>query len=425
MPVRRSTSPIALGNGHALPASAAGAVIAIVGRGGSGRTETATTLGRQLLQRGVQVLVLDPAGAWAPAWSRRLLPLPVAGGRHGDGPFDPRHTADAIVALEDLPGAIIDLSLLPREQRGAVAAAAVSALLTRGAGATAAHLIIEEAGLLPRSLGELAQVGAQRGVGVTMIAQRLQALDTGALNQASYLLAHRLTGPHDRRALAAWLDNAGVAARRRLASLSTLQHGEVLLWRASVPGELLQFRISRSSAAGSAGPTPVPAAVERWLAACAAGAGAPAASPAPPAAPARDREPAAPCPGDVLPKETLAELDELIARARALRRVLRGAGMLATHAELLARAEALRAMLLDTARSPDGSAAAAWPDDLYQRELLRALIQDPGCGRERAALLAGKNWRSRAFRSALDGLLATGYVSEEPGGALQPERVPD
>ena len=99
--------------------------------------------------------------------------------------------------------------------------------------------------------------------------------------------------------------------------------------------------------------------------------------------------------------------------------------MLATHAELLAQAEALRALLRDTARPPNGSSAAAWPSDSYQRELLRALIQDPGCGRERAALLAGKNWRSRAFRSALDGLLATGYVSEGPAGAVRAVRIPE
>ena len=425
MPVRRSTSPIALGDGHTLPASAAGAVVAIVGRGGSGRTETATTLGRQLLRRGVQILVLDPAGAWAPALGRRLLPLPVAGGRHGDGPFDPRQAADAIAALGDLPGAIIDLSLLSREQRGAAASAVVSALLGRGDGATAAHLVIEEAGLLPRSLGELAQAGAQRGVGVTMIAQRLQSLDTGALNQASYLLAHRLTGPHDRRALAAWLDNAGVAARRRLASLSTLRRGEVLLWRASAPDDLQQLRVRRNSAAWSGAPTPEPAAVRRWLAACAAAAGASAASPAPPNARAEDPERGAPCPGDVLPGATLAELDELIARARALRPALHGAGMLTTHAELLAHAEALRTMFRDTVRAPSGSPAGASPTDRYQRELLRALVQDPGCERARAALLAGKNWRSRAFRTALDGLLATGYVSEGPDGALRAERTPD
>ena len=74
MPARRSTSPIALGDGHTLPASAAAAVVAIVGRGGSGRTETATTLGRQLLQRGVQVLVLDPGGRLVGGGGSRVRP---------------------------------------------------------------------------------------------------------------------------------------------------------------------------------------------------------------------------------------------------------------------------------------------------------------------------------------------------------------
>ena len=370
-----------------LPGSAAGELLAIVGRAQSGKTELAARLARKLLDRGVQIVVFDSAGAWAPADGRRLVSIPVAGGRHGDGPFEPTNAAAAVTALGDLPGVIIDLSLHPRAVRGKVVASAVGALLTREDDSTPLHIVIDEAGLLPRSLAELGPLGTHRRIGATLIAQRLQALDTAALNQASYLIAHCMTGPHDRRAFGDWLRDNNPRALADAGGLANLAVGEALAWRADDPYRLRRIRAPGRPRGPDAAPPQQGTEVRRWLDVCAGGATAPG------------------------PR---AEVETILAAAERLQAALATGAITDAAAGGTTRPDGL-----------DHPVAAAWPVHEYERDVLRAVVQAPGCNRRRAALLAGRNWRSQALGNALLALRTAGLVSEDAYGALQPGPVPD
>ena len=412
--------------GQQLDASAATALLAVVGRAASGKTTTAMSIARQLLQGGVQVLVLDAVGAWAPAPDRRRLHLPVAGGPHGDGPFDPAGAAAAVAALPELPGAIIDLSLLSRSDRGRAVAALLAALFATHDPARPLHLVIEEVGLLPRSLGELGQLGGPRGIGATLIAQRLQAIATDALSQVSCLLAHRLVAPQDRRALGEWVPDGGGQQRPTLdalAALPLLEPGEALLWRAATPAVLQRLQI-RAGTAPQHGAVSGDEAVARWLAACApAREGSPVRAAAPrrprprvtkPAAGGRGHGTGSAAPRNTPHEDALHALDELERefrdRAGALRRLLS-----APDAAPAAQPE----------RAAADAAQPSWPEQPYARDLLRAVVQAPGGSRARIALLAGKNCRSRAFRESVDALRSSGHLRiGRDGGMLRGARAP-
>ena len=369
--------------GLRLPAGAAMELMAIVGRAQSGKTAFAARFAGRLLERGIQVVVFDNAGAWAPENGRRLLALPVAGGRHGDGPFVPATGPAAIAALRDLPGAIIDLSLQPRTVRGKVVSSALEALLTREDDEKPLHIVIDEAGLLPRSLAELGPLGAHRRIGATLIAQRLQALDTAALNQSSYLIAHCMTGPHDRRAFGDWLRGHNPQALADSASLAGLAVGEALAWRADEPYEIRRIRVPGGPREPIAMPVGQSGAVRRWLDICAGEGGIP---------------------------DPLSDVETIVAAAERLRTSL---AVEATDGD----PRAAEAEVLTT--RPE------WPSNEYERDVLRAVVQDPGCSRNRAAVLAGRSWRSQTFANAVLALRTAGLVELTEDDTLRPGVVPD
>src|SRR5256885_1686960 len=80
--------------GLALPVEVAREPIRLPAKRGAGKTPTAIVLAEEMLDAGVQIVVLDPVGAW---WGlRSKYEIPILGGKHGDVPLEP--TAGALIA---------------------------------------------------------------------------------------------------------------------------------------------------------------------------------------------------------------------------------------------------------------------------------------------------------------------------------------
>ena len=356
-----------------LSAEAALAVVAVIGLHGSGRFTSAVTLAAQLLEGGTRVVVFDSTGRWSPdSGGRRPLPLLALGGAHGDAPLDLARGEALGAALGSCQGVILTLADAAPEPRARFAAALTDALLARTADAPVAHLVFHEAQQFRRAAGLVAAHGAQRRVGATLVASRLQGLHPDATGEARYVLAHRLTGPRDRQAFAAYVPTPhGPDLRAQLAQLASLDSGCALLWSAAAPGRLREVAVVARTElherpSGRAGAE---------LLAAAAGDGAT-------AAPA--------------PSRRADRLSALTARVETL--------------------EQRVAQLEDVPHSaPAGPATADHDLDGYRLGVLCAIAQAGACARPRAALLAGRAWRSRAFKAALHTLVAHGLVLESAG----------
>lgn len=233
-----------------LPVDVAGEAIAILAKRGAGKTNTATVLVEEFHDAGVQVVILDPVGAW---WGIRSnadgkragLPFAILGGEHGDVPLE--HTGGAVVAdvvVDTGNSLLLDLSDFPSKSAMARFVVDFAERLyrrkTRDRGLV--HLVLEEADSFApqkggaddaRMRGAVEQIvrrGRSRGLGITMVTQRSAVLNKDVLSQADVLIAMRTTSPHDVKAIEAWIsahadDELGV-----IDSLPSLVTGEAWVW---------------------------------------------------------------------------------------------------------------------------------------------------------------------------------------------------
>jgi DNA helicase HerA-like ATPase len=77
---------------------------------------------------------------------------------------------------------------------------------------------MREGGDVPRLLGaveDLVKLGRSRGLGAVMIEQRIATLNANVREQIETLVAHRLVGPLDRKALKEWIEAQGEPERER------------------------------------------------------------------------------------------------------------------------------------------------------------------------------------------------------------------
>ena len=179
----------------------------------------------QLLDAGVQVVVIDYVGIW---FSLRLeadgktpsqYDIPVLGGRHGDVDLSP--SAGAVVAealAERRSSAILDVSLFSKADRARFATDFAEAFFrAKKQHRSPCLVVLEEAQrYVPqrvfkgqeRMLGafeEIAEVGRNFGIGLFLISQRPQKINKDVLNLADNLLAFRTIGKHERVALEEWV----------------------------------------------------------------------------------------------------------------------------------------------------------------------------------------------------------------------------
>jgi uncharacterized protein len=218
--------------------------IAIVGRTGSGKSNTAKGLVETLIGLGRRVVVVDPKGDW---WGLRLAPdgeglglaVPVFGGDHGDIDID-EHAGAALgelLAKEPL-SCVLDLSrMLIAEQHRFMAAFAERIYHDLR---TPLTLVIDEADeFVPQKpehgrqltlsrVDRIFRRGRTKGFRPIAITQRPARLHKDVLAQAATLIAMGLTLPHDQRAVNDWASNQLEKDQQRqfMSSLSTLKKGE-------------------------------------------------------------------------------------------------------------------------------------------------------------------------------------------------------
>lgn len=243
-------SELRIARGFALTIDVAGEAIAILAKRGAGKTNTGRVLVEELHAAHVQVVVLDPVGAW---WGLRSsadgksdgLPMPILGGAHGDVPL--QAAAGALLAdvvVDTGQSVVLDLSDFSKtEQRRFVTDFAERLYTRKARDRTLLHLVLEEAdefapqrvsagdARMVGSIEQLVRRGRSRGIGLTMITQRSASLNKSILTQADVLFAMRTTGPQDRKAIEAWVERQDVdGADDVVPSLSGLETGEAWIW---------------------------------------------------------------------------------------------------------------------------------------------------------------------------------------------------
>lgn len=208
-----------------VPVDVATEALAWIGARGSGKTHGTGKLVELLVAAGVPVVVLDPVGVW---YGLRLardgkgpgLQIPVFGGLHGDVPLEA--TAGALVAdliVDKNLSAILDVSQFDTDaQRARFTADFAERLFTRKKkDPSVIHWVVDEAQetvpqnpqpgeqMMLHRMQRVLKLGRNFGIGVSLLTQRPQETSKKALNQCQTVLAFRLTGPQERKAMKDWI----------------------------------------------------------------------------------------------------------------------------------------------------------------------------------------------------------------------------
>jgi uncharacterized protein DUF87 len=243
---------VTIGDGLAMSAlELATQVTAAIGMRGSGKSNVMAVIAEQLLGVGIPVVVLDYVGLYfglrlkADGKTPSGLDIPVLGGPHGDIPLLP--TAGEVVARSLAEGdyaAVLDISRFTKGERARFATEFAETFLQvkRDQQSPVWLLVGEAQRFMPqkpqpdqaRMLGafeEMCEVGRNFGVGLGMDSQRPQKINKECLNLADNVLALRLNGAHERKAMAAWVQEKDAPGRDDVANeLPQLKRGEALVW---------------------------------------------------------------------------------------------------------------------------------------------------------------------------------------------------
>ncbi len=89
-------------------------------------------------------------------------------------------------------------------------------------------------------------LGRRKGLGVWAVTQRTSRLHKDILEGCEIMLAHRLMGPNDRKAIAGWLADAAqsdVDASQVLAQIGTLAKGEIVAYAPTFGVSPTRFKV--------------------------------------------------------------------------------------------------------------------------------------------------------------------------------------
>lgn len=232
-----------------LPLDAVTRTFGIFGQRGTGKSTTAAVIVEQAVKQGGRCVVLDPTGVWwglTHAGAGPGLSGVVLGGENADAPLEPTsgHLVAEFVIGSEYALVVLDLKLMRKHQRQHFAMEFLEALyhgnrdpllVVMDEAAQFAPTHMREGGDLPRLLGaveDVVKLGRSRGLGVAMIEQRFATLNANVREQIETLIAHRLIGPLDRKALKAWVAAQGDPAREAeaIALVSKAKPGTALVW---------------------------------------------------------------------------------------------------------------------------------------------------------------------------------------------------
>jgi hypothetical protein len=228
--------------------------VAIYGKRGSGKTNTAVVLVEEMVKAGQQTIVLEPLGNWTGLKSsadgtKKGLPVVILGGVDNDLPLDPSSgevVADFIVAHR--LSCVLSTSDF---ESGAEMRRFVTAFCRRfyhlkrkPENRTPVSLVIEEAHTYaPQRVGPdetkmlsaiqaLMRTGRNFGIGVILIDQRPASINKDVSSQAEVLICHQVTGSHDRAAVDDWVKMYDEGDRRRefLTTVGRLGRGEAWVY---------------------------------------------------------------------------------------------------------------------------------------------------------------------------------------------------
>lgn len=231
----------------ALPLDVVTRRTAVVGQTDTGKTSTAVVLVEEARAAGAQVVVIDPSGAWwgvtSSADGRKAgLDMIVMGGEHGEVPLnESAGKAVARLVAERRYSLVLDLDR-PHFRSWASRQRFVADFLSElyelcrsqvlvvvdEAHRFAPQAVRDEGGDAARCLGAVVDVialGRRRGLAMVAITQRLAKLHKDVLELCEIIIAHRLRGNNDRKALQGWLENAGEEVRAIMAEVARLEKG--------------------------------------------------------------------------------------------------------------------------------------------------------------------------------------------------------
>ncbi|MEO5920640.1 MAG: hypothetical protein ABIQ01_05795 [Pseudolysinimonas sp.] len=223
---------------------------AILGKRGSGKTNTAVVAVEEMVAAGIPVVVVDTVGVW---WGLRSsadgekpgLPVIVFGGEHGDVPLEEKSgqvIADAI--LDHGLSAVVDTSGLGKAAAKRFLLAFVTRIYHRkSTERTPLHVVFDEADelapqrpdsrsgpegvMLLSAMEDFVRRGRSRGLGCTLVTQRPAVLNKDVLTQVEVLIAMRMTGTLDIKAIDDWTrasaaeDEDAATVKATLAKLET------------------------------------------------------------------------------------------------------------------------------------------------------------------------------------------------------------
>lgn len=209
----------------AVPVDIVTEALAWIGARGSGKTHGAGKLAELLIEAGVPVVILDPVGVWyglrlAKDGKGRGLSIPVFGGLHGDVPLE--STGGALVAdlvVDKNLSAVLDMSQFESDAQKArfVADFSNRLFIRKKKEPGIIHIIYDEAQeVVPQNpqrgeefmvhyVQRILKLGRNFGMGASLLTQRPQEVNKKALNQCQTVLAFRLTGPQERKAMREWI----------------------------------------------------------------------------------------------------------------------------------------------------------------------------------------------------------------------------
>lgn len=223
---------------------------AILGRRGAGKSGTGRVLLEHELDLGHRCCVLDPKGDWYGIRARKdgkpsRFAVPVFGGAHADVPIDDKMGAQLgqIVATSST-SCVIDLAGFSVAGMRRFTTAFAEALFFHNrepltlfvdeADQLAPQRVAADQAKLLHNMEMLIRQGRQRGIFMWMLTQRPAVINKNLLSQAETLIAMKMTGPQDRKAIRDWMDaHDPVEAQKVENDLAKLEVGQAWAW---VPG---------------------------------------------------------------------------------------------------------------------------------------------------------------------------------------------